>query len=319
MSEVIENVLREDLVLKQNGGSTDTVNVETVRFSAGDREVSGNLYIPKSIQSGKAPAAIVAGSLTAVKEMMGGIYARALAERGVIALSIDYADYGESGGEPRQFEDPDKKLGDLIGAAEYLRGRSDVSNAGMLGVCTSGGNAIYLGAEKGAVGAIATVAGWFAEPSITPTLYGGEDEVDKRRETGEAAKQKFEETGSVDTILAYHDTDQTASHLGPMEYYMDEDRGGGVEAYRNEFAVMSWGPWLDFDPVSRARGVNVPTLIIHSDDSAFPDQARKVHELIPGEKTLHWAEGAHFDFYDHADKVNESADLIAEHFKKHLS
>ncbi|MBM2578129.1 alpha/beta hydrolase [Jannaschia sp. Os4] len=312
------NILREDLALQHDGGTTETVSVETVRLKAGDREVVGNLYRPKGA-GGEVPAAVVAGSLTSVKEMMGGIYARALAERGVAALAIDYSDYGESGGEPRLFDDPSKKLEDLKAAAGHLAGRDDVSGVGMLGVCTSGGNAMYVAADPGPVGAVATAAGWFSEPSITPDAYGGEDEVKKRREAGEAARRKYEETGEVETIPAYSDTDETASHMGPMEYYMDAARGGGVAAYDNRLAVMSWGPWMDFDPVARAAEAKVPVLIVHSDDSAFPDQAKKVHEALGAHGALHWTTGAHFDFYDHADKVAETADAVAAHFKAHLA
>ena len=313
-----ETRLREDMKLAESGTS-DGVEVETVEIPVGEDTLVANYYRPQGAsESQPAPAAVVGGSLTSVKEMMGGNYARALAKRGLAALAVDYRDYGGSDGKPRFFEDPARKLDDLEAAAGWLKARPEVTRAGALGVCTSGGNIMYAGAAGGNVEAVATVAGWFAEPAITPDVYGGEDEVKDRREAGKAARAEYERTGEVETITAYPDTDKTASHVGPMEYYMSEERGGGVEAYDNKFAVMSWGPWMDFDPVRRASDVSVPTLVVHSDDSAFPDQAKKVHEALGDNGSLHWGEGAHFDFYDRADLVNEAADAVADHFRRHL-
>ena len=292
---------------------------ETVRFKADDLTLAGALYLPRDHVPGRRyPAAVVGGSLTSVQEQMGGIYAAELADRGVIALAVDYRNFGQSGGEPRQFEDPAGKSRDLSAAAAFLAERADVAGVGLLGVCTSGGTVLYAAAEDRRIRAVATVAGWFAEPAVTPGLYGGPEAVAERRERGRVATRRYRETGVVDVIPAYHDTDQTASHVGPMEYYMDRARGGGVPEWRNEFAVMSWEPWLDFDPVARASRVTAPTLIVHSDDSALPDQARKVHGLLGGPKALHWATGQHFDFYDQPQPVQAAADAVAAHFRATL-
>ena len=35
-----------------------------------------------------------------------------------------------------------------------------------------------------------------------------------------------------------------------------------MRAWRNEFAVMGWEPWLDFDPVAQASRVTAPTIVI---------------------------------------------------------
>ncbi|MEM9750049.1 MAG: alpha/beta fold hydrolase [Pseudomonadota bacterium] len=297
----------------------DGVRRETVRFNAGDSFIVGHLYRPMDGQrAAKHPAAVVGGSLTSVKEQMSGIYALALAKRGVMALAIDYRNYGASCGEPRQFEDPDQKVDDLVAAVTYLEQRKDVDaqRISLLGVCTSGGTVLYGAARDRRVRAVATVAGWFAEPDVAPLLYGGEEGVAERRAAGEAARAEYERSGENKIILAYHNEDQSASHVGPMEYYMDKTRGGGVAEWRNEFAVMSWGPWLDFNPVAEAQNVSAYALIIHSGGSALPDQARKVFDLLKGTKTLHWAEGDHFSFYDHHDKVADAADRVAEHFRR---
>ncbi|MFK3781564.1 alpha/beta hydrolase [Agrobacterium sp. NPDC089420] len=281
---------------------------QKVSFESGDGFVVGNLYLPKGHdQSRRYPAVAVGGSLTSVKEQMGGNYAGELSRRGIIALAIDYRNYGESSGAMRQFEDQASKAEDLSAALRFLKRRNDVSGTGILGVCTSGGTALYTAAKDTNVGALATVAGFFSDPHLVLKMFGGEEGVDTRIAASRQARKRYDETGIIETVFAYMPHDKTAMSPSPSEYYMDLSRGGGVRAWRNEFAVMGWEQWLAFDPLSQARLVKVPTLVMHSDGAAFPDQARKVHDLLAGPKDLFWAEGKHFDFYDQAETVRQTA------------
>jgi fermentation-respiration switch protein FrsA (DUF1100 family) len=299
---------------------------ERVRIVIAGTHIVGHLYRPGDYHPDQRYAALaVAGSLTSVKEQMGGIYAAEMAQRGFVALAIDYRNYGESGGEPRQYEDPPLKSEDLAAAVSYLASRPDVEShrVGLLGVCTSGGNVIQAAARDARVRAIAAVAGHYAEPSHAPAFYArmfntSPDIVERFRREGSAARELYERSGENTLVLAYSDTDRTASHFGPMPYYMDPARGGGVPQWRNAFAVMSWEPWLSFDPVADASRVAVPSLIVHSDGCAMPEQAKRVHERLAGLKALHWTSGDHFDFYDGPEKVREAADVAGEHFRKYL-
>jgi len=291
----------------------------TVSFPSGDGTVVGHLYLPEGHDPYRRyPAVAVGGSFASVKEQMGGIYAGEMARRGVMALAVDYRNYGQSSGAVRQYEDPASKAADLSAALRFLKSRSDVSGTGLLGVCTSAGTVLYTAADDPQVGAIATVAGFLPDPALMLKLLGAEV-MERRRTAGREARKRYERTGVIDTILAYHPTDQTAATVSPSQYYMDQARGGGVREWRNAFAVMAWDPWLDFDPVSRAARVKAPTLMVHSDGSAFPDQARKVYALLAGPKELHWGNGAHFDFYDQADTVRDAADRVAAHFRATLA
>jgi uncharacterized protein len=292
-----------------------------VRFPSGGTHVSALLFEPVGAVRGRRyPAVAVGGSMTAVKEQMIGLHAGALAARGFVALALDYRHYGESGGEPRQYEDPDAKADDIVAALDFLQSEPsvDADRVGALGVCTSGGTVLYAAPREPRLGAIACVASHLAEPAITPQLYGGEDGVAARRRAADDARARFETEGVTDLIQAYSNVNLTASHPGPMEYYMDQTRGGGVPQWLNAFAVMAWNPWLDFDPISEAEKVTTPTLVIHSDDCALPDQARKVYDLLTGPKRLEWTTGPHFDFYDQSPKVNEAADLVTGHFRQYL-
>jgi fermentation-respiration switch protein FrsA (DUF1100 family) len=304
---------------------TQTLNERTqpkpqkVSFESGDGFVVANLYLPEGHDpSRRYPAVAVGGSLTSVKEQMGGNYAGELARRGIIALAIDYRNYGESSGAMRQFEDQASKAEDLSAALRFLKKRSDVSGTGILGICTSGGTALYAAVRDTNVGALATVAGFFSDPQLVLEMFGGQEGIDAKIAVGREAQKRYDETGAIETVFAYMPNDKTAVSASPSEYYMDLSRGGGVRAWRNEFAVLGWEQWLAFDPISQARHVKVPTFVVHSDGAAFPDQARKVHDLLGGPKDLFWAEGKHFDFYDQAETVRQATDRVAAHFHSKL-
>lgn len=150
---------------------------QSVAFKVQGQTLRGDLYLPKGAKAGaNLPAVVVGGSLTSVKEQMSGSYAKELASKGIAALAFDYRHYGQSEGMPRQLESVDAKKADLKGAVSFLQTHVAINpnSISLLGICTSGGNVIQAAAEDGRVKAVVTIAGWFAEPSLTPLLYGGD-------------------------------------------------------------------------------------------------------------------------------------------------
>jgi fermentation-respiration switch protein FrsA (DUF1100 family) len=258
----------------------------------------GNLFTPERFdENGRYQAVIVEGSFSSVKEQMPGTYAQKFADQGFVALAFDYAHYGESAGEPRQLESPADKLSDLQAAVSYLTGLPCVQAVGMVGVCTSGGNAAYLGAAEPRIKALATVAALLPGPALYSMMYG-EEGVAQRKEAAANSRRKYEETGEVDFVPAYSEVDQSAVNYGPagsFDYYVNETRGN-VPEYRNEAALMGLEEFLELDPVSKASSITTPTMVVHSDESAFPDEAKKLYEGIQGEKELVWADGNHYDY-----------------------
>jgi fermentation-respiration switch protein FrsA (DUF1100 family) len=109
--------------------------------------------------------------------MMSATYASELAKRGIIAVAIDYRNFGQSGGALRQYEDPDSKAEELSAAVKYL-----------LGVCTSGGNVLYAAAQDRRVEALATVIGFFQTPEVASMLLGGDEGLAIRRAAGRRAR-----------------------------------------------------------------------------------------------------------------------------------
>ncbi len=307
-------------MMGQDQNSIQKTNaMKKVTFNRENVQLVGNLYLPENFDpNSKYPSVVVGGSLTSVKEQMAGTYAEKLAQEGIVALAFDFSHYGESQGTPRQYENPETKLKDLKAAVSFLNNLPYTEGIGALGVCTAGGNVAYLAAEDSRVDAIATVAAWLPNEQTLPLLYGSEENLDALRNRGKEAKIVYENEGITQMVLAYSDTDKTASHFGPMEYYMDQTRGGGVEAWENAFAVMSWETWLDFSPMEKAPKIKTPFMIIHSDGSALPDNAKQFYKELSGEKELVWLEGYHFDFYDQEVRVNEAVANASRFFKEKL-
>src|SRR4029453_5318792 len=107
-------------------------------FSSEDATVVGDLYLPAGPARG---ISVVTGPLTSVKEQAAGSYAAALAERGYAALAFDYRHFGESGGEPRQLEDPEENITDIRNAVTALANVPALADPPALGggVCFGAG------------------------------------------------------------------------------------------------------------------------------------------------------------------------------------
>jgi len=91
------------------------MNIERVTFDAGGATLVGSLHWP---ESEPRAALVLTGPLTSVKEQAAGAYARAMAARGFVSLAFDHRTFGESGGEPRQFESPPLKMEDIRAESE---------------------------------------------------------------------------------------------------------------------------------------------------------------------------------------------------------
>jgi hypothetical protein len=290
----------------QNNGSNPTL----VKFSSGDGQVAGHLYLPDNYNPEiPCPAVVTAGSFSSVKEMMGGTYAYELSKRGIIGLSIDFRNYGESSGEIRQYEDPDAKAEDFLSAVRYLKENYNVSCSGILSVCSSSNAALYAVSGNDEVDALVTVAGYFMFP-------GSIGNADKRCRDAEKAKAKYEKTGEIEMVPAYSGTDIHAVNFVPMPYYISKKRGN-ISQWKNAMAVMAYPELAAVNCFEKALNVKVPTLVIQPTFTAGKKNFQKMYDMLPCEKRLAWMKGTNFDLYDSEESVVKAVDLAAEHFFKH--
>ncbi|MBF2029687.1 MAG: alpha/beta hydrolase [Oscillatoriales cyanobacterium C42_A2020_001] len=293
--------------------------VNRITFQSEGEKMVGNLYLPASYKPGdKLPGVVVTGAWTTVKEQMPAVYAQRLAAKGFAALAFDFRYWRESGGGTRQYESPAAKVQDIKNAVAYLKTLPvvDSDRIGGLGICASAGYMAKAVAEDANFKSFATVAAWLHDPRSLSALFGVET-VQRRDALGKAARQKFDRTGKVEYVPAYAQTDSNAAMSGDLSYYGSRERGV-IPQWTNRFAVMSWHEWQNFNGMEIAAKIQAPTLIVHSDGSALPDNARKFYSQLGGQKQLVWAEGQHLDFYDRDPQVSTAVEAVANHFQKTL-
>jgi len=235
-------------------------------------------------------------------------------------MTFDFRGFGESGGEPRQYESPERKITDIQNAAAFARSLPvvDGDNVGGLAICASAGYMAHAIARGAPLKAFATVAAWLHDPGTVGQIYGGAEGVHRRIDAGRQARAAFDRNGDVTRVPAYEPNEQDAAMFFELDYYARKDRGA-VPEWKNQFAVMSWTDWLTFDALSPASKIGVPTLMVHSDDAAYPDNARRFYAALTAPKDLFWSQGQQIDFYDQEPQVTKAVGAVATHFAIALS
>ncbi|MCL6274477.1 alpha/beta hydrolase [Muricauda sp. 2012CJ35-5] len=308
--------------------TTKQVVMKKVNFKSEGLNLVGNIFYPPNYKEGSTyPTIVVSGSWTTVKEQMAGLYAKRLAEDGMITFAFDFRNFGESEGLPRAYESPSLKILDIKNAIQFLKSlpEVDTKNIGAFGVCAGSMYTFMIAAEDEDIKAVATAASWLHDGEAVKLFYGGEEGVQTRIQAAQAAKKKFVETGDIDYIKAISTTDNTAAMFGEFDYYLNPERGAIPEWNQDQFAVASWEDWLTLDPFPSAVKLNKPVFMVHSDGCVLPDYTRKFFEAIPSsEKELMWVDTElpspmhQFAFYDQDDEVNLAVNAVGNFFKQKL-
>ncbi|MEU0538963.1 alpha/beta fold hydrolase [Nocardia sp. NPDC005978] len=278
--------------------------------SAGDR-LAGVLHLPVGEPLG---AVVTSGPLTSVKEQAAGAYARALAERGYAALAFDHRTFGESEGQPRQFENPYGKAEDIRAAVTALLAdeRTRELPVVAVGVCAGAGYMARAVADDPRIKAFAGVAGYYSDTSVaTPS-----PEAIAR---GRAAEARWRETGVAEMIPAVApDGGDVGMPLREAYEYYGTPRGA-VPNYTNGFAVQSFAYTSEFDTIEAAARIAVPYVMVHSEHALAPAFARKFYATVSSPKSELWLESVgQIDFYDDPRLIDAAADAAAQLFRSVL-
>jgi fermentation-respiration switch protein FrsA (DUF1100 family) len=131
-----------------------------VTFKNGTIDLAAALYLPDGHDETKVyPALVLATPGSSVKEQIGATYAEKMAAQGFVAITFDPSYQGESGGTPRDLEDPATRVEDIRCAVDYLLSLSfvDANRVAMLGICAGGGYAVNAAMTDHRIKALGTV------------------------------------------------------------------------------------------------------------------------------------------------------------------
>lgn len=198
-------------------------NVERTHVYYNNRfgiELAADLYVAKDLDMTQAhPAIIVGPPYGGVKEQGPGVYANQLAKRGFVALAIDPAYHGYSGGEPRMTASVTMYAEDFSAAVDYLGTRDfvDRNKIGVIGICGSGGFALSAAAMDTRIKAVATSVMYDIAASNNEMASG--DRRDGMLSMSVEARWTAFETGNYEYMKSYPDApvDEVPSNMrGPM-------------------------------------------------------------------------------------------------------
>jgi len=148
----------EDAISKNEAGK---VNIHRVNYTIEGIEVVANVYTPAGYDPKKSYAAVVVAHPNGgSKDQVAGLYAQKLAEAGLITIAFDARYQGDSGGEPRRTDKPYYRMGDIMGAIDYIQSYPGVNpeRIGAFGICGGGGYTFATAQTDKRIKAVATLS-----------------------------------------------------------------------------------------------------------------------------------------------------------------
>lgn len=144
-------------------------------------QMSAYLDLPDNFDKDQQyPAIVITHPGGGVKEQTAGIYGRKFADHGFVTLVTDASYQGESGGEPRQLENPYVRTEDISSAVDYLTTLPYVDNdrIGAWGICAGGGYTVNAAINDKRIKAVGTVSAVNIGHMISKGWLGDQDMKD---------------------------------------------------------------------------------------------------------------------------------------------
>lgn len=297
----------------------NATSVRQVEFLSDGLVLKGNLYLPANYKQGdKLPVIIAVGPFTQVKEQVAAVYSKKMSDAGFAALAFDFKFWGESEGMPRYFESPKDKIEDIKNSVTYLQALPEIddSKIGIIGVCFGAGYVAKAVVEDKRIKSWGTVAAWLNDEDNLVKLFSKQT-LDYRDSLSLTASKKFVGDGKMEYAPAYEVGNKKAAMFFTVDYYGNPKRGA-IPQWKNKYALTSHKVWHDFNVWSFDQTITTPALFVHSDDSALPENLRRLYNDVKGAKELYWSNGEHTEFYDKTEQVNDASQALVKHFKATL-
>lgn len=284
------------------------MNVERVTFTADGVTLVGNL----AVAAEGAPAVVLTGPFTGVKEQVVGTYAARLHECGLTTLAFDHRGFGESGGR-RAHEDSQGKLADLRAAVSVLTAHPAVDSARVaaVGICLGGGYAVRAAATDPRVRAVVGIAGAYN----SPVRFAGD--LDGYRQALGSFVERYDDELPAVTL------DGAVAAMGGLEpfAYYGTERSAAAH-WENRVTYGSLHTLMTFDALGAAPLLAAtPLLVVHGRTDAYcaPELAEALYTAATGPKEIRWLDAKqHIDLYDVEPYVTQAADAAATFLHRHL-
>lgn len=292
-----------------------------------DITIAAVLNLPPGFDEKKAyPAVVVAHPGGGVKEQTAGLYARKLAEQGLVTIAFDASYQGESTGLPRQLENPYIRTEDVSAVVDYLSTLPyvDASRIGGMGICAGGGYAANAAINDPRIKAVGTVSavnigsmfrnGWdnnIKDADALPALLAGAQ--------ARSAEANGAATVTIPLAPMRKEDAPNAELAEAWEYYhtprCEHPNAPGFATARSLNQIIT------YDAYHKAEAfLTQPLLVIAGDkagskwmsDDLFARAASK-------DKQFHVVKGAnHMSLYDVEQHVNEAASKLSSFFNAKL-
>lgn len=289
--------------------------------------IAGVMYFPEGFDETKTyPAIVVSHPGGGVKEQAAGLYANKMAEEGFVTVAYDASYQGESGGEPRQLENPYVRTEDVSAVIDYLTTLPYVANdrIGAMGICAGAGytaNAAINDRRIKAVGMVSAVNigsmfrnGWdnsIKDADAIPALQGGSD-----ARTSDASGNDI----ATIPLAPLREEDAPNEELRQAWEYYHTDRCQHPNA--PGFATArSLNQIITYDAYNKAEAFfTQPLQIVAGSVAGSKWMSDDLYERAAStDKQFHVVEGAnHMSLYDIPQYVNEAISVLSPFFREKI-
>ncbi|WP_024553879.1 alpha/beta hydrolase [Franconibacter helveticus 513] len=307
----------------------NVVGSEKVTFNNQGIKMAGNLYFPAHYDAAKKyPAIVVSHPWGGVKEQTSGLYAQQLAQRGFITLAYDASHYGESGGEPRDLENPADRVQDIRSAVSYLSSlpQVDAARIGTLGICAGGGYTLHEAQTDLRVKAVASVVAYDIGDATRTGIQGSPVSSDDRQNLLESVDEQLNKEAAGAPLLTQQllpSRDQlnadTPNFVREATDYYLTPRGAHPNA-KNRYVVTSPGLHMAYYPLDHMALIAPrPVLLIAGEKAETRKFSEQAWQNAQQPKELMVIPGAsHFDLYDKPQYVKPAVEKLASFYGLHL-
>jgi fermentation-respiration switch protein FrsA (DUF1100 family) len=303
--------------------------LEHITSPRGPIELAADLHLPDNIDEASPLRAVALSTPgSSVKEQIGANYASRLAARGIAALVFDPAHQGQSGGAPRDLEDPYRRGEDISYAIDALSAIPgiDPHRIGVLGICAGGGYAVHTARTDHRIKAVGTVVPGNIGTSFRSFQPDGPaaalDTMAEARIVETRISELTRENWLPDTL-----EDAAAGGLTDIDttqaitYYRTER--GGHERSTNRRLARGDALLLGYDAYHLVDQLMTQPLQVilagRIGNTGSYESGMLLWKLAPNPVDLMVIEGAgHYEMYDVPEYVDAAVDRLVDFYSDHL-